>query len=541
MNYKIDCSVGEIIDKITILNIKLEHSINKSQSKNIKKEIELLTNNCPIINTTDELFLLLKKINIKLWNYEDSIREKSHNKEFDENFIIIANNIHKTNDLRYKIKRQINEKYNSNIIEEKIYKNTNQTNKLNIKNIKDMTDKDYLLLTKVKNQWQNGNFIHSYKLILPLIETYKNYDIKNEKIAELFICYHNCVLVLGEINIYESYLNKIHNNITNNYYTKEFKSYFLKQMITVLLQNGDYKKAFELIHYKSHVSNKYFNINNQNMSFFKPNDKNKSLLVYWNGGFGDTFMYARFIPMLCHSNTNNNIIFAVQNNILWLYTKLFSYIPNLTITTLEQITSFDYHCSIEKILLYLNIDNPNKILFEPYINTKILNKTIREDLQLIINRIKQTNKKSYVINWHGNYSNLHEKYNRGIELNKLGPILKNNNYNWIIITKEINKKELMFLKKFSSAIIIDKELPNYDKISFNDTMSIFNNIDGVISTDTSLIHLAASMGVPTTVLLTKGYEWRWGNNHWYPNIEKIIQTKTKCWDSVIQTLLNKFN
>ena len=99
MNYKIDCSVGEIIDKITILNIKLEHSINKSQSKNIKKEIELLTNNCPIINTTDELFLLLKKINIKLWNYEDSIREKSHNKEFDENFIIIANNIHKTNDI----------------------------------------------------------------------------------------------------------------------------------------------------------------------------------------------------------------------------------------------------------------------------------------------------------------------------------------------------------------------------------------------------------------------------------------------------------
>jgi hypothetical protein len=537
MNYKINCSIGEIIDKITILNIKLEHSINDSQTKNIKKEIELLTNDCQLIKTNDDLFLLLKSINNKLWNYEDEIREKSQNKEFDQTFINIATNIHKTNDLRYKIKRQINEKYNSNIIEEKIYKNTNQTNTLNIK---DMTYTDHLLLTKVKNEWTEGNFDYSYKLILPLIETYKNYDIKNEKIADLFVSYQNCISTLGETNLYANYLTNIYNNINNNCYTNEFKSFFVKIYFGHLLQNGDYKKGLELIHHTSSVNNTQLNVNKQNMSFFKSNDKNKSLLVYWNGGLGDTFMYARFIPMLCHSNTNNNIIFAVQNNILWLYTKLFSNIPNLTITTLQQITHFDYHCSLEKSLFYLNIDSPNKILFEPYINTQNLNQNINEELQLIINRIKQTNKKSYVINWHGNYSNSHEKHNRGIELTELRPIFKNNNYNWIIITKEINNKELKFLEKFSSTIIINKELPNYDKISFNDTMTIFNNVDGVISTDTSLIHLAASMDIPTTVLLTKGYEWRWSNNHWYPNIEKIIQTKTKCWDSVIQTLLDKF-
>ena len=170
------------------------------------KEIELLTNDCPIIKTNDDLFLLLKSINNKLWNYEDDIREKGQNKEFDQTFINIATNIHKTNDLRYKIKRQINEKYNSNIIEEKIYKNTNQPNKLNIKTTTNMTDKDYLLLTKVKNEWTEGNFEYSYKLILPLIETYKDYDIKNEKIADLFISYQNCISTLGETNIYSNYL-----------------------------------------------------------------------------------------------------------------------------------------------------------------------------------------------------------------------------------------------------------------------------------------------------------------------------------------------
>ena len=72
---------------------------------------------------TDELFTQLSDVNKTLWDLEDSIREKSKKKEFDNIYINYAEEIHIRNDERYKIKRKINEKYNSSIVEEKIYKN----------------------------------------------------------------------------------------------------------------------------------------------------------------------------------------------------------------------------------------------------------------------------------------------------------------------------------------------------------------------------------------------------------------------------------
>jgi hypothetical protein len=107
------------------------------------------------------------------------------------------------------------------------------------------------------------------------------------------------------------------------------------------------------------------------MSFFKSNDINKTLLIYYNGGLGDTFMYARFIPKLCQLHSNNKIIFAVQNNLFWLYSLLFKNIQNLSVSTLQTNFKFDYHCSIEKMLYYLDFTKSEDIYFEPYININI--------------------------------------------------------------------------------------------------------------------------------------------------------------------------
>ena len=273
------------------------------------------------------------------------------------------------------------------------------------------------------------------------------------------------------------------------------------------------------------------------MSFFKSNDINKTLLIYYNGGLGDTFMYTRFIPKLCQLHSNNKIIFSVQNNLFWLYSLLFKNIQNLSVSTLQNNLKFDYHCSIEKMLYYLDFTKSEDIYFEPYINiimnTHTHKMVTNETILDIITKLNESNKKSYVLNWHGNYKNTHEKFNRGMDLHTLIPILNNSN-NWIIVTKDITNKEMKILKQFNTIIL--KEYPDFDTIPFSDTMTIFKHVDGVISTDTSLVHLAASMGVPTTVLLTIGYEWRWSNIHWYPNIKRIIQEKATCWDNVIKTL-----
>lgn len=174
MSYKIDCSIGEIVDKYTILTIKLHKSTDINKIKNITYELNSIIECCSLLKKKDNLFDELKQINENLWSYEDDLRFKSSLKEFDDNFIELANNIHKTNDLRYTIKRQINEKYNSNIIEEKIYNTHVQYHK----EIEDMEETDHILLNKIKMEWENGNYNYSYTLITPLIKKYNSFNIQ---------------------------------------------------------------------------------------------------------------------------------------------------------------------------------------------------------------------------------------------------------------------------------------------------------------------------------------------------------------------------
>ena len=115
-------SLGELLDKITILEIK-KTKIRGNKLENIKKEYFLLNEILEEINIKldNKLFLELKKVNKILWKLEDAIREKEILKVFDEEFINLARDIYKFNDLRSKIKREINILYSSGIIEEKSY------------------------------------------------------------------------------------------------------------------------------------------------------------------------------------------------------------------------------------------------------------------------------------------------------------------------------------------------------------------------------------------------------------------------------------
>ena len=117
---KISCSFGEIVDKVTILKIKKGKAKDKNILRNIVKELVVITKENPSVSQNDKLFQELSEINKQLWTLEDNIREKGE-KEFDQDYIKYAELIHKTNDKRYLLKKQINEKYNSYLREEKIY------------------------------------------------------------------------------------------------------------------------------------------------------------------------------------------------------------------------------------------------------------------------------------------------------------------------------------------------------------------------------------------------------------------------------------
>jgi len=121
----IPISWGELFDKVTILQIKLENLKDKNALKNVKIEYDELfkiyKNNFRVDANAKRLLADLKTINKTLWNIEDDIRDKERHKTFDDEFIELARSVYITNDERSRIKRNINNTFGSELIEEKSY------------------------------------------------------------------------------------------------------------------------------------------------------------------------------------------------------------------------------------------------------------------------------------------------------------------------------------------------------------------------------------------------------------------------------------
>jgi hypothetical protein len=119
---KIEVSNGEIIDKLTIIRIKLERIKDRAKVVNLQKEYdELMSASASILPTTDPLFAALYDVNCELWDIEDRIRDLERKKEFGEEFISTARSVYIKNDKRSEIKREINIRTSSGLIEEKSY------------------------------------------------------------------------------------------------------------------------------------------------------------------------------------------------------------------------------------------------------------------------------------------------------------------------------------------------------------------------------------------------------------------------------------
>jgi len=120
---KIDVSIGEVVDKVTILSIKMDKFKNPDKRANVQKEYEILAAEIEKagIALNSEEFKALKEVNLKLWHIEDAIRVKESKQEFDAEFIKLARSVYFINDERAAIKKQINLKFGSHLIEEKEY------------------------------------------------------------------------------------------------------------------------------------------------------------------------------------------------------------------------------------------------------------------------------------------------------------------------------------------------------------------------------------------------------------------------------------
>ena len=534
MKCKVACSFAEVVDKKSILCIKLKKIKCKKALHNITNELKAIERDVPLITTEDGLFDELYKINYKLWILEDLIRKKSEDSEFDNQYIEYAESIHVTNDKRYDIKKKINIKYNSYLLEEKGYHGHT------VEEVIDINNNDILLLEHGKHLYTSGQYDESYSKINKLMNKYKNYKINDTFYIDLLFSYANICMIFNYENTYYNKIKNIMTNIKTLSISNELKTHIKIHWATINLALKNYKAAYIGINLLNVI--KGTNIHPDNMSFFSVSDINKTLLLYDGGGLGDIIMLARFIPTLCGNYSNNKIILLTHERNVNMFKNTFEHITNIRIVPISQshnLGDYDYHCSMFTLIKYMNMDYSD-ITFTPlFANITFDGGSIVQ--KQIIADIKTSSNKTFIFNWKGNNKNSHELHNRRIELVNAVRLFNIKDINWIVITKDITLQEKQILNKYNVKYYGDV-LDNGENC-FEDSINIIKNVDGLISTDTSLVHLSSNLNIKTYVMLTTGCEWRWTRNDnytkWYPTAILLRQKIRGEWSNVIEELYQR--
>ena len=524
MKIQIYCSIGEVADKITILNIKKSKTNDINKLKNIQTELDYLTKSMGSNEIPENLYRDLFNINQFLWDCKDNIRLKSSKKEFDNQYLILTEQIHISNDKRYLIKKRINEYFDSEILEEKIYTKAD----INI-NISDVD--------KYKKYYSVGRFEDSYNGLKNIIIN-NSIDFENNltnKNIDILVSYLTCCSTLNYnfefLDIYRKLLEKLdHLNIG-----EEFQLHIKKSYLFYILGKGNYVLAKPYIKYFGNAT--FYSMNYKNTCFIE-NDKDVQF-VYFSGGLGDHIMLVRLIKILCNKYPNNKIIFLTMSPIKWLMKHIMRENKNLIIIdsqeefiSMKLLNIITKHCSIFELINFLNISKDDIYNnFTPSVKDIVIYDTFN------LEKIKSN---SYVFNWKGNSTTLAYPHHRKMQLYNAERLFKLSHIQFVIINKEeLSDEEKIIIEKYDNIYYIGNQIDKNE--AFVDTISIMRKVKGVITTDTSIIHLSANLDVPSYLCLTYCAEWRWGRSEkciWYPNIKMLRQNKIGIWDNVIDDLIN---
>lgn len=411
------------------------------------------------------------------------------------------------------------------------YLDSNLINKFTTNDI--VNNNDYILAQTAIKFYHNKDYNLCNNIITNIYNKYKDsklIDIKLLHIIGSYITsntYYNCKIEACDKLI------KILENNDLSILSVNFTQYLKNTICHYYLKIGLYDKCYPYINNINSLQ--YFNCNE--MKIFSINDTNKSLLLYDGGGLGDFFMLARLIFPLIELYKNNIIYVLVPPKLKWIYDKVFDNYININIIDKFDKLNYDYHCSLIKLIHYLNINYDN-IPFNNYLKNINITKTLTSDNTKMW--IKSNINHTYIINWKGNNNNLNGT-DRNIPLNKL-EIIFNTKFNFIVLTKELTNSEKNILKKYNNVIICSD---NIDKDNaFSDTIKIMKMVTGIITTDTSLVHIAGILNVHTILCLDYGYHWIWGNgikSNWYPDIKIIKQDSPLNWNNVIKNVIEYIN
>lgn len=256
------------------------------------------------------------------------------------------------------------------------------------------------------------------------------------------------------------------------------------------------------------------------------NIKDKTLLVYYEAGFGDTIMFARYLPLV--ANRCKKLILSCQKpltplfkiNSLGVDEIIDSYIP-------EQNIEFDVHAPLLSLPYLLNLKGERVFAYpEGYLKAdENLAKKYKE-------KFFNNDKIKVGIKWQGN---TFFDMDRVIPSEEFIPLMQVENTQYYSFQTFEGSEDI---SKLRNIIDIGKDL-----INFSQTAAALANLDLVICNDTSLAHLAGAMGIPCWIVLPYEVNWRWHSNlskcDWYDSVKLFRQHKIGDWKGVFEDILNE--
>ena len=254
--------------------------------------------------------------------------------------------------------------------------------------------------------------------------------------------------------------------------------------------------------------------------------KGKRIFLHWEQGFGDTIQFCRFASVL--SNLGAEIILEVQEPLFELMKSLCG-VTNL-ISNGDKIPPFDFFSPLMSLPFVLNTNLLSIPASKFYLQGQ-------QEKQAKWGRLLGQCKQPRIgIVWSGSSSHKNDQ-NRSISLSS---ILKGipAEYEIISLQKEVKNDDIKYLMKMPEIKHFGNEL-----IDFSDTAALIDNIDAVVSVDTSVAHLAGALGKPVHLLLSHEIDFRWlvgrSDSPWYPSMKIYRKNLNNNWSEVLKKVMEE--
>ena len=336
-----------------------------------------------------------------------------------------------------------------------------------------------------------------------------------------------------------------HNNLGILFHKlKEFKNaknYFEKAMLIdpdhpdvnfsfgmLLLSMSDFKEGLIKYEWRKKLPqniNKFKNI--KGLEWQGENLNNKTILILSEQGIGDIIQFSRYIYLI-EKEYSANIIIKTDKKIAHLFSKS----KFKLIFHEDNIPKYDFYkhlMSLPKIYYEKTKTFPSQINFIPK------DKKITLKWKERLNEIKGF---KVGINWQGRKT-YGVDHLRSIPLNYFNDLFNIEKINFISLQKGFGLEQIKNFKHKDKLYNFSKEVDNGENI-FEDTIGILQNIDLVISIDSSLVHLSSTLGIKTFALLHFCPDWRWNlmtkEFSWYDNLKIYRQEEVNKWDSIFSLL-----